>query len=339
MKRTVWFNIVTMILWAAAALFGPGTCTSVLAVEGTTPLYSFYNPTEHDHFLTASYDEEEQLRLFCDPAHRYVYEGICWRVETRPDRDTVPVYRFYNDLTKDHFFTISEDEKAALEKTLAAGTDHYVYEGIGWYAHASSGTAVYRLFNPVTFDHYYTVNTDDRDAMVSQQGYEYEGIAWYEQQTGALYPDNSGYPYTGTCSGQIGLSTGIESSYTWNSSSGGNSGQRTRSDEEIAELLRQYLSQYNTHWYHSFAGEPEMDWGTFFGVAMYGHQTQSWYSYSNDGARQPAGDELWCYISAAAGDGVMPIGNVYVNVYTGYVDATAVDNWNGASVPSAFYLW
>ena len=104
MKRTVWFNIVTMILWAAAALFGPGTCTSVLAVEGTTPLYSFYNPTEHDHFLTASYDEEEQLRLFCDPAHRYVYEGICWRVETRPDRDTVPVYRFYNDLTKDHFF-------------------------------------------------------------------------------------------------------------------------------------------------------------------------------------------------------------------------------------------
>ena len=82
-----------------------------------------------------------------------------------------------------------------------------------------------------------------------------------------------------------------------------------------------------------------MDWGTFFGVAMYGHQTQSWYSYSNDGARQPAGDELWCYISAAAGDGVMPIGNVYVNVYTGYVDATAVDNWNGASVPSTFYLW
>ena len=35
----------------------------------------------------------------------------------------------------------------------------------------------------------------------------------------------------------------------------------------------------------------------------------------------------------------MPIGNVYVNRNTGHDDATAVSNWNGADVPSEFWLW
>ena len=181
MKKNILLRGLTVVITAV--------CVSLLAipafadqVEGTTPLYSFYNSLEHDHFLTASSDEKDGLQNNYDPKHPYLYEGSVWRVETRPAWNNVPVYRFFNKKTYDHFYTISESEKAALEKTLAEGKDNYVYEGIAWYAHSDTGTPVYRLFHPDLYDHYYTMDSSVKDELVSSGGYRYEGIAWYEQQ-------------------------------------------------------------------------------------------------------------------------------------------------------------
>ena len=327
-----------MMVTLPAAMFLTGLSAVVRteAAVTTTPLYLFHCAGDQDHFLTASSDEKNQLCSYPSYDHYYAYEGEQWRVEVEPYGDNVPVYRFFNEVTFDHFYTISENEKNMLAEALASGKDHYVYEGIAWYAHTNSGIPVYRLFNNSTFDHYYTIDASDRDYMVSCMGYMNEGIGWYEQQTvqtsgeSTVYADDSldYYDYSEP-SGNI-------QEY---SEPSGNS-QEARSDEEIVELLNNYLDQYDQHWYHSFDGEPELDWGCFINVTAYGDQIREVpYCSSFPDARQPSGDELWCYLMAAAGDGVLPIGNVYVNRYTGYVDATAVPGWNGADVPSEFWLW
>ena len=171
--------------------------------DGITPLYSFYNALEHDHFLTASSEEKDGLEANYNPKHPYLFEGSVWRVETEPSWENVPVYRFFNKVTYDHFYTINESEKETLARTLAEGRDNYVYEGIAWYAHTDSGLPVYRLFHPDLYDHYYTMDISVRDAMVSSGGYRDEGIAWYEQQSGD----------SGAVSGmnyQIGLNTAAQ---------------------------------------------------------------------------------------------------------------------------------
>ena len=319
------FTVKMFAMLAGFLVIGQSAAIRTDAAVTTTPLYLFLCAGDQDHFLTASSDEKNQLCANPSYDHYYEYEGEVWRVEVEPYGDNVPVYRFFNEVTFDHFYTINENEKNTLAETLASGKDHYVYEGIAWYAHANSGTPVYRLFNKSTFDHYYTIDVTDRDYMVSCMGYIDEGIGWYEQQTVQSSYENAGSAYN-------------NQGYYDYSGQPGNS-QGSKSDQEIVELLNNYLDQYDQHWYHSFNGEPEMDWGSFINVALFGHQTGEWYGYNNSEARQPAGDELWCFLAAAAGDGVMPIGNVYVNIYTGYVDATAVSNWNGADVPSEFWLW
>ena len=45
---------------------------------------------------------------------------------------SMPVYRFWNETTKDHFYTADASEKAQLEANYYSGRDDYVYEGIGY---------------------------------------------------------------------------------------------------------------------------------------------------------------------------------------------------------------
>ena len=53
----------------------------------------------------------------------------------------------------------------------------WTYEGVGWVAPAS-GDPVYRLFNPYSDDHHYTMKADERDAL-KKLGWRDEGVGWY----------------------------------------------------------------------------------------------------------------------------------------------------------------
>lgn len=89
------------------------------------------------------------------------------------------MYRLYNRVTGEHFYTANERERDILT------TYDWNYEGIGWYAPVKSSTPVYRLYNPKASDHHYTTNIKERDFLVNA-GWRYEGIGWYSDDYKAV---------------------------------------------------------------------------------------------------------------------------------------------------------
>ena len=85
------------------------------------------------------------------------------------------VYRLYNSLTGEHFFTADEGEKQRLIN--AGWTD----EGIGFYAHSEDGDPVYRLYNTNGGEHHYTMDSAEREKLIAA-GWIDEGIAFYSDE-------------------------------------------------------------------------------------------------------------------------------------------------------------
>ena len=149
------------------------------------PVYQFYSDTMRDHFWTITTEEAISLQnAYNMGTSTYAYKGVAGYVYQNNVANSVPVYRFWNKKTLDHFYTISETEKQQVEKDYKDGKDDYEYEGVAWWAPTSTTKPVYRFFDTVNFNHYYT-----SDASIYQQltqlyatgqgSYRYEGIAWY----------------------------------------------------------------------------------------------------------------------------------------------------------------
>lgn len=76
----------------------------------------------------------------------------------------------------------------------------------------SSGTPVYRLYNPYVGDHHFTVSSQERDALVSA-GWTDEGIGWYSSDDNRSFPLQRQYnPYAHTGTHNYTLNPG-EASY------------------------------------------------------------------------------------------------------------------------------
>ncbi len=127
----------------------------------TIPVYRFYNLTTGDHFYTSSQVEADTLNG--NKKYGYKSEGVAFYAFSTQVADSSPVYRFYNSTTGDHFYTISEDEKNSLINNSQSG---YAYEGVVFYAYASQingSSPVYRLYNPSTGDHFYTISLTEKN--------------------------------------------------------------------------------------------------------------------------------------------------------------------------------
>lgn len=92
-----------------------------------------------------------------------------------------PIYRFYNATTGAHFFTPSAAERDVVIQTLPA----FAYEGVAFYAYASSGpgqSPVYRFYNTASGAHFYTISAAERDLVqATLPTYRFEGPAWWAQ--------------------------------------------------------------------------------------------------------------------------------------------------------------
>lgn len=150
------------------------------------PIYQFYSPSMKDHFWTMDTTEVTNINNAKTQTGEklYDYKGIAGYALKEQVGDSIPVYRFYNDKTLDHFYTTSENEKTQVELNTKEGKDNYVYEGIAWYVPQKSTKPVYRFFDTVAFNHYYTSDTTIANTLIEQgkqnQGtYRYEDIAWY----------------------------------------------------------------------------------------------------------------------------------------------------------------
>jgi hypothetical protein len=134
-----------------------------------------------DHFYTT--DPKGELALQAG----YKYEGIQCYVMTAQDSTTVPVFRYFNSRTGDHFYTCDQNEGTN------AASGGWAPEFVGWFMSPpqeskiraiSAGptgpagtTPLYRLLLGGT-DHFYTTNKVEAE----QSGGTYERVAGYVRQ-------------------------------------------------------------------------------------------------------------------------------------------------------------
>lgn len=102
-------------------------------------------------------------------------------------RGTYPVYRAYNAAIDDHFYTSSEAEYGNLP-------DGYVQEGVAFEG-ADTGLVVYRLCNPNSGQHHYTVDHSEAQKRVDE-GWRAETVTFAAARQGKpvyrLYNPNTG---------------------------------------------------------------------------------------------------------------------------------------------------
>lgn len=90
------------------------------------------------------------------------------------------VHRFLNIRTGSHFYTMSAEEKASIERNLP----QFRYEGQAFFALTSSDvplSPVYRFYSIYTGTHFYTIDPEERDYVRTYywEYFNYEGIAWF----------------------------------------------------------------------------------------------------------------------------------------------------------------
>lgn len=93
-----------------------------------------------------------------------------------------PMFRCYNPNSGEHFYTSN-----FIEVTTIVNVG-WNYEGVGWYAPATSNTPVYRLYNQYGGEHHYTTSEAERDMLV-EAGWTFEMVGWYsdDSRTVPLY--------------------------------------------------------------------------------------------------------------------------------------------------------
>ena len=94
----------------------------------------------------------------------------------------VPLYRLYNPVLFDHFYTTASNLEAPTSTS-----NGWLFEGIAGYIYDNSqpGTVpLYRSWNPTITDHFYTTDLAEAQNAESNLGYLDEGI------TGYIFPDS-----------------------------------------------------------------------------------------------------------------------------------------------------
>ena len=150
-------------------------------VSGTA-VYRFFRPNLGVHFYTVSEVERDSI---IHNLSDYSYEGasyIAAAATADPITGARPVYRFFNNNSGAHLYTMSEAERDSIDNTLS----NYSYEGVAYYGYESDrpgATPLYRFYNPLTDAHFYTSSEAERDAVRDNlPDYQLEsnnGIAFY----------------------------------------------------------------------------------------------------------------------------------------------------------------
>jgi len=156
-----------------------------------------------DHFYTT---DEWEIGKWKVPKHvgkkgfgKYKFEGIMgrclnhhhnpwwyWERKTHTHCGAIPLYRYYNQRYKDHFYTTNEWEIDCIVPGRE-GKYGYRYEGIACFVFPTNGNErglvpIHRYYNRENVDHAYTLNPNEFGTTVlgqTKNGYTYEGIQGY----------------------------------------------------------------------------------------------------------------------------------------------------------------
>ena len=134
-----------------------------------TEVDRFYQYEKGFHFYTANDNESSIIRTETAAGNlSYDYEGKSFAA-LASNLNTITgqiiegveeVYRFFNNETGAHLFTMFEAEKEYIENTL----DNYSYEGVAYHAYSSQQgdtIPVYRMLNGDTGTHLFTTDSNE----------------------------------------------------------------------------------------------------------------------------------------------------------------------------------
>jgi ubiquitin len=149
------------------------------------PVHRYWNAGSNDHFYTASPTEIGTTQHGAVGNHGYTCEANDWHVATNPHPGMVPVFRYYNGATKDHFYTHNAGEIGTTQQG-ATGNHGYSCEGILGHLYPNptgASVPVYRYWHAGKSDHFYTTNPAEigttQQGAVGNHGYASEGILGY----------------------------------------------------------------------------------------------------------------------------------------------------------------
>jgi len=149
------------------------------------PLYRYHNGDLHDHFYTTNAGEIGTTESGHKGNNGYTSEGIAFHVFAHPLPGLVPIHRYWNGTTHDHFYTTNAGEIGTTE-VGHAGNHGYTYESTQGYVspnHVPGSVPVHRYFNATTNDHLYTTNAGEIGTTevghAGNHGYKYEGVLGY----------------------------------------------------------------------------------------------------------------------------------------------------------------
>ena len=139
-------------------------------------VYRFFNNDTGVHFYTADEIERDAVQELPN----FSFEGESYQAvdPLTGNPEPLPIYRFLNEDTGVHLYTISEVERDATQEL-----SNFSFEGEAFSAYATEvngSIPIYRFFNPTTGAHFYTPSETERDNVETNlPDFQSEGIAYY----------------------------------------------------------------------------------------------------------------------------------------------------------------
>ena len=145
--------------------------------DDSDAVYRFFNDLTGVHFYTGSEIERDAVLELPN----FNFEGASYESidPLTGNPEPSPVYRFLNQDTGVHLYTISEAERNFVDENL----DNFAFEGEAFFAYPTEeeGTIpIYRFFNTTTGAHFYTPSVAERDSVEANlPDFLSEGVAYY----------------------------------------------------------------------------------------------------------------------------------------------------------------
>ena len=143
--------------------------------SGST-VYRFFNQDTGVHFYTANEIERDAV----EDLPNYSFEGASYQGADplTGSSEASPVYRFLNQDTGVHLYTISEIEREAVQEL-----GNFSFEGEAFSAYETQlegSIPIYRFYNSTTGAHFYTPSATERDNVENNLAdYQSEGVAYF----------------------------------------------------------------------------------------------------------------------------------------------------------------
>jgi peptidoglycan hydrolase-like amidase len=145
-------------------------------------VYRFWSEEYRAHFYTASKSEKEEV-IEKYPDNIWRYEGVAYKAYNKKTNGLTPVYRFWSEEYRAHFYTASKSEK---EEVIEKYPDNiWRYEGVAWYTDPENKEAlnpVYRFWSEEYRAHFYTNNPNEKRCVIEtydKKTWRYEGVSYY----------------------------------------------------------------------------------------------------------------------------------------------------------------